>query len=109
MVPLHLKTAPSLVYVLCDRRATDSSQVMGKGSVALVDVNGAEQQKRFKRTAVLQEVYMGQWEVSNEAVNIAMTELRNQVSRARGCPGGWQHGCAHRRGPHGRVHCEDGL
>ena len=60
---------------------------MGKGSVALVDVNGAEQQKRFKRTAVLQEVYMGQWEVSNEAVNIAMTELRNQVRRARGCSG----------------------
>ncbi|KAL3894933.1 MAG: hypothetical protein SGPRY_013666, partial [Prymnesium sp.] len=40
-------------------------------------VDSAEQQKRFKRTAALQEIYMGQWEVSNEAVNIAMTELRN--------------------------------
>ena len=58
-------------------------QVVGKGAAALVDVNTAEQQKRFKRTAVLQEVYMGQWEVSNEAVNIAMTELRNQVTGLR--------------------------
>ena len=73
---------------------------MGKGSVALVDVNGAEQQKRFKRTAVLQEVYMGQWEVSNEAVNIAMTELRNQVRRAAGA--------ARLRASPGRVHCGDG-
>jgi len=53
-------------------------QVQAKGAAALVDVDSGEQQKRFKRTALLQEVYMGQWEVSNEAVNIAMTELRTQ-------------------------------
>jgi len=53
-------------------------RVCAKGTAALVDVETGEQQKRFKRTALLQEVYMGQWEVSNEAVNIAMTELRNQ-------------------------------
>lgn len=47
-------------------------------------MNSAEQQKRFKRTAVLQEIYMGQWEVSNEAVNIAMTELRNQDDAGSG-------------------------
>lgn len=47
-------------------------------------VDSAEQQKRFKRTAALQEIYMGQWEVSNEAVNIAMTELRNQDDAGAG-------------------------
>eukprot|EP00327_Prymnesium_parvum_P006600 CAMPEP_0182806980 /NCGR_PEP_ID=MMETSP0006_2-20121128/5888_1 /TAXON_ID=97485 /ORGANISM="Prymnesium parvum, Strain Texoma1" /LENGTH=1608 /DNA_ID=CAMNT_0024932631 /DNA_START=18 /DNA_END=4844 /DNA_ORIENTATION=- len=57
---------------------TITIQVQAKGTAKLVDVNTAEQQKRFKRTAKLQEIYMGQWEVSNEAVNIAMTELRNQ-------------------------------
>ena len=53
-------------------------RVVAKGSAALVAVADAEQQKRFKRTAEMQEVYMGQWEVSNEAVNLAMTELREQ-------------------------------
>jgi len=53
-------------------------QVVAKGTPQLIAVEPAEQQKRFKRTAEMQEVYMGQWEVSNEAVNMAMAELREQ-------------------------------
>jgi len=59
-------------------------QVTAKGTAELLDVSADEQSKRFKRTALLQEVYMGQWEVSNEAVNIAMTELRAQDDSGSG-------------------------
>ena len=43
-----------------------------------VEASDAEVKKRARQTTVVQEIYMGQFEVSDAAVNLAMMSLRDQ-------------------------------
>ena len=45
---------------------------------------------RLKRMASGQAVYMGKWEVTDEAVDVAMSELRKQALLLLSRPGGDQ-------------------
>jgi hypothetical protein len=66
---LGLEEPLQLLKTLCVR-------VEAKGQT--VALSEAEVSKRFRATTVVQEIYMGQFEVSDAAVNLAMMSLRDQ-------------------------------
>jgi len=53
-------------------------RVAAKGDCGAVKNTAAEDKKRTRATTVVVEVYMGQFEVSDAAVNLAMMSLRDQ-------------------------------
>jgi len=55
-------------------------KVTGKGSASTAKFADKEAATRQRATAVVQEVYMGQFEVSDAAVNMAMMNLRDDAS-----------------------------
>lgn len=52
--------------------------VGAKGKAPTSQLSDGEVKKRFRATTVVQEIYMGQFEVSDAAVNLAMMSLRDQ-------------------------------
>jgi len=50
----------------------------GGGEEAMVAMTEPEIKSRFRNSTVVQEIYMGQFEVSDAAVNLAMMSLRDQ-------------------------------
>jgi len=53
-------------------------KIASPGEAAAVEMTDAEVKRRFRLTSVVQEIYMGQFEVSDAAVNLAMASLRDQ-------------------------------
>ena len=48
------------------------------GKDGAVKMSDSEVGQRFRQTRIVQEIYMGQFEVSDAAVNLAMMSLREQ-------------------------------
>jgi len=53
-------------------------QMKKPGAAPVVDITDSDKKKRARATTVIQEIYMGQFEVSDAAVNLAMMSLRDQ-------------------------------
>ena len=68
---LGLEEPLQLVQTLCVK-------LEAKGKGGTVPLSEGEVSKRFRATTVVQEIYMGQFEVSDAAVNLAMMSLRDQ-------------------------------